>query len=242
MYSSAVGARHELLIQALLPDADAEFVVQEALLEPDFPQPRRRHGRDAADILQVAYVVDAQAAATDVHGAQVERAAIPAERLGGVELDRQRGQRVIGRAPLQPARDIAHHLLDIGQADGDAVIRERGTQATHVTQKLVPLQNTLGLRFGGGRGHWWHGGSYRGSRRLRERLMRRNGGDTKTQKSQCGPAISVPRGSHRPWHSRATGGSLACHDQCSACLNLRKLNHYWPAKTITQVVRSSRVS
>jgi hypothetical protein len=117
-------ARSRTPSDALLPDLDIGLAVEDGLLIPDFPQPGTVIGLDPTHCLQAADVELAQIAAANVERAEVERAARPAERLQRVELKRERGQRVVGRAAPNAAGDIAEHLVDISEAEGDAVRAE----------------------------------------------------------------------------------------------------------------------
>ena len=115
-------AGYELLIEALLAELHVDTTVEKRLLVPDLPQPRGVRGKDAAGRLQVEQVVGGDVAAADIPGADVERAALPAEGALGVEADAHQGHAVVAGAALDPAGDVAPDLVDVLQPERDAII------------------------------------------------------------------------------------------------------------------------
>jgi hypothetical protein len=111
--------------------------VQELLLVPELPEPRRPARLDAARGLEIVEIVGAEAAAVDLQGARLHGAALPAQRLAGVEAQPHGGEPVIVGALMDAAGDVAQHLADLLQAEGDAVAPERRAQAPHVAEQRV---------------------------------------------------------------------------------------------------------
>ncbi len=131
-------ADDELLVEALLPDLHVEpILLEEFLVVPQLPQPRRAIGLDAARGLQGVEVVRAQAAAVILERARVERAAVPAERAHGIELEQHRRQPVIVGALAVAAADIAEHFAGFLQGERHAVLAEEGAQAPHVAEEKI---------------------------------------------------------------------------------------------------------
>ena len=79
----------------------------------------------------------------DLQGADVERAAVPAEGPLGIQLQQHLGQAVIGRALLGPAGHVAQHLAGFLHGERDAVFAERGAQAPHVAEHVVAARNAV---------------------------------------------------------------------------------------------------
>ncbi len=148
-------AGHELVVDALLTQPDVERVVEKRLLVPDFPQPGCGIGRDAADRLQIAEVVLAEAAPADLQPADVQQPASPAEGFFGVHLNGQRGECIVGDALSKPAGDVAEPLLDVVELQCDSVACELRADASRIAQQRVAMGQVCektALRRGRGRG------------------------------------------------------------------------------------------
>ncbi len=133
-----IGRDHELLVHALLADLDVHTVfIEEFLVVPEFPEPRRTVRLDAAGGLQRLQILAADAVAVDVQDAHVEQTAVMPERAVGVDLQHHLRQAVVDEALLCAARDVAQRFAGFLQGQRDAVLAQVGAQAPHVAQQVA---------------------------------------------------------------------------------------------------------
>ena len=88
-------------------------------------------------VCKVSRLLCAEVVAVDLQGADVERAAVPAEGPSGIQLQQHLGQAVIGRTLFGSAGHVAQHLAGFLQREGDAVFAQLRAQAPHVAEHVV---------------------------------------------------------------------------------------------------------
>ncbi|MDH6639900.1 UNVERIFIED_ORG: hypothetical protein M2438_005075 [Methylobacterium sp. SuP10 SLI 274] len=127
-------ADEELGVGRLLADSDAEFAVEELLVEPQRVEAGGWQRLDHAGGQQVADIVARQAGAVDEVGVGVHGGAVPAGEPLQVEIEPQ-VQPVLDDRPLANAADgIAERFGDVGEAVLDAPLLQQGPQAERVTE------------------------------------------------------------------------------------------------------------
>ena len=136
-----VGGRadDEFLIEALLADLDVEFVAK-LLLIPQLPQSNRDRRLDVAQGLQDHEIVRGQVSAPILEAAHVQRAALQAERLRGVHLQRDRGQSVRFETLFDAARQVAERLDILEDRELNPVLVQGGPEPAHVAEQVLALR------------------------------------------------------------------------------------------------------